>query len=210
VARSFSDLSGRAQFLVFAVLCVMVVVGAWQLLLGPSRDDLAARQARIATLQGEVARAKATAARLPAFQRDIQVLEASLRQTTAVLPDEKDPQDVLRNLHELASDSSLDISSFTPKAIVTRAQYSEWPIELGLEGGYHDLGRFFDRVATMSRLMSVADLHIKVPTKPTAKNTIVATCVATTFVFKKDMVLGALSPAKNAVASNAPPAGSVQ
>jgi len=53
------------------------------------------------------------------------------------------------------------------------------------------LGRFFDRVATMSRLMSVADLRIKVNAKPTAKNTIAASCVATSFVFKKDIAPGA-------------------
>lgn len=119
--------------------------------------------------------------------REVQILEQALIQTTAVLPDEKDPQDVLRNLHELASESALDISSFTPKPIATKPQYSEWPIELGLEGGYHDLGRFFDRVATMSRLMSVSDLHIKTRTKTDGRATVTASCVATTFVFKKDI-----------------------
>ena len=101
----------------------------------------------------------------------MRALEVSLRETTAVIPEEKDPQDVLRNLHELASESSLDIASFTPKAIVAKTQYSEWPIELGLEGSYHDLGRFFDRIASMSRLMSVSDLKIKTKTKPNGRGT---------------------------------------
>ena len=191
MAKSFNDLSSRAQLVVFALLCVMVVAGAWQLLLGPARADLATREARLTVLQGAVARAQTTASRLPAFERDVKAMEVSLRQTTAVLPDEKDPQDVLRNLHELASESALDLSSFTPKAIVTKTQYSEWPIELGLEGGFHNLGRFFDAVASMSRLMSVADLRIKVHGKPSPKNTIAASCVATTFVFKKDIAPGA-------------------
>ena len=91
----------------------------------------------------------------------MRALEVALRETTAVIPDEKDPQDVLRNLHELASESALDIASFTPKPVVAKAQYAEWPIQLGLEGTYHDLGRFFDRLATMSRLISVSDLDIK-------------------------------------------------
>ena len=190
MAKSFSDLSPRAQFIVFVLLSAMVAVAAWQMLIGPARADLASREARVVLLQGELARAQATAARLPAVQRDVRALEASLLQTTAILPDEKDPQDVLRNLHELASEAAINISSFTPKTIVTKTQYAEWPIELGLEGGYHDLGRFFDHVAAMSRLMSVADLHIKVHTKLTPKNTITATCVATTFVFKKDIAPG--------------------
>jgi type IV pilus assembly protein PilO len=190
VAKGFNDLPSRVQLIIFAVLCVIVVIGAWQMLLGPARADLATREARITVLQGEVARAQATAAKLATFEREVQSLEVSLRQTTAVLPDEKDPQDVLRNLHELASEAALDLSSFTPKAIVTKTQYSEWPIELGLQGGYHDLGRFFDRIGSMSRLISIADLRIKVNAKPSQKNTITATCVATTFVFKKDIAPG--------------------
>jgi len=206
MARSLSNLSPRAQVIVFSILCLLVVVAGWQLLIGPARADVATRAGRLSVLQGEVARAQATAARLPAVQRDVKQLESALRATTAVLPDEKDPQDVLRNLHEVAAESALELSSFTPKAIVTKAQYSEWPIELGFEGGYHDLGRFFDRIATMSRLMSVADLHIKVHPKATPKNTISASCIATTFVFKKDIAPAAAmgSNARGALSGDRP------
>jgi type IV pilus assembly protein PilO len=195
MAKSFSDLSVRSQLVVFAMLSVLVVVGAWQVLIGPAREDLSTRASRLSMLQGEVARAQATADKLAAFERDVRALEIALKQTTAVLPDEKDPQDVLRNLHELASETALDLSSFTPKPIAIKTQYSEWPIQLGLEGGYHDLGRFFDRVATMSRLVSVSDLNIKTNIKPNSRSTITASCVATTFVYKKDIAPGAPSAA---------------
>src|SRR5690606_23303442 len=102
----------------------------------------------------EVARAAQTARRLPQVQREVEALESVLLRTTAILPDERDAQDVLRGLHQLASESNLSISSFTPKPSANHRQYVEWPIEIGLEGGYHDLGAFFDRVATESRLIS--------------------------------------------------------
>ena len=187
MAKSLLQLPSRSQVIVFAVLCVLTVVAGWQVAIGPERAELSTRTAKLETLQAEVARAKAAAGRLPVVEREVKALEASLIETTAVLPDEKDPQDVLRNLHELASESALDISSFTPKAIVTKAQYSEWPIELGLEGGYHDLGRFFDHVATMARLMSVSNLHIKTKTKPNGRGSVMVSCTATAFVFKKDV-----------------------
>lgn len=187
MAKSFHDLSSRSQMIVLLVVCALVVVGAWQVLLGPEQAELTSQRAQLASMQAEVARAQATAAKLPALQRDIQKYETELQQTTAVLPDEKDPQDVLRNLHDLASESALTIASFTPKPIVTKAQYSEWPITLGLEGDYHDLGRFFGRIASMSRLMSVSNLEIKAENKPNHLSTVTASCVATTFVFKKEI-----------------------
>jgi type IV pilus assembly protein PilO len=171
---------------VFVLLCGLTLVGAWQVLIGPETAQLSSERARLASLKGDVARASATAAKLPELQRQVKAYEVQLDQTTAVLPDEKDPEDVLRNLHEVATDSQIALATFIPKAIVSKAQYSEWPISITLDGTYHDLGRFFARIASMSRLMSIVDLNVKTQTKPNTKTTVTATCVATTFVFRKD------------------------
>jgi type IV pilus assembly protein PilO len=189
LAKSFNDLSPRAQTIVFGALSALMLGAAWQMLLSPQMVAIAEQRTRLSTLEGEVARAQLTAARLPAAQRDVRSLEASLRETTAVIPEEKDPQDVLRSLYELASESLLDIASFKPKAVVAKTQYTEWPIELGFEGSYHDLGRFFDRVASMPRLISVSELKIQTRTKANGRGSVAATCVATTFVFQKDVAL---------------------
>jgi type IV pilus assembly protein PilO len=187
MAKSLHDLSPKAQITVFAVLSVLALAGAWQVLLGPTETDIAAARTRLSTLEGEVNKAQMVALKLPVAQREVKALELALRQTEAVIPEEKDPQDVLRNLHELASDSLLDIASFKPKPIVAKAQYTEWPIELVFEGSYHDLGRFFDRIGAMSRLMAVSDLQIRTKTKPNGRGSVSVSCVATTFVFQKDM-----------------------
>lgn len=187
MAKSLHELSPRTQLIVFGLMSLLALGAAWQVLLGPTQAEIATRRAKLATLEGDLARAQGVAARLPAAQRDVRTLEASLRETQAIIPEEKDPQDVLRNLHEMASDSLLDIASFKPKGVVTKTQYTEWPIELGFEGSYHDLGRFFDRIAAMPRLMSVADLQIKTKTRPNGRGSVTASCVATTFVFQKDL-----------------------
>jgi type IV pilus assembly protein PilO len=191
MAKSFNELSPKAQLTVFGLLSALAVGAAWQVAISPERARIAAGQARLDKLELEVRGAQAVAMRLPEAQREVRQLEAQLRETQAVIPEEKDPQDVLRNLHEMASDSLLDIASFKPRAIVTKAQHHEWPIEVGLEGTYHDLGRFFDRVASMPRLMSVSDLQIRTQTKPNGLGTVSVSCVTTTFVFQNDLTLTA-------------------
>jgi type IV pilus assembly protein PilO len=186
MAKSFHELSPRAQLIIFGLLCALTVAGAWQVLIGPARADLETQNARMTKVESEVARVQAITNKLPQYQREVRALEVALRETMAVIPDDRDPQDVLRNLHELASESTLDLATFTPKPVVAKTQYSEWPLQLGIEGTYHDLGRFFARVAAMARLMSVSDMTIKVLSRPNAKGTIAVSCLATTFVFKKD------------------------
>lgn len=198
--KSFHEFGTRTQIAIFGLLSVMTVGAAWQVLIGPVRAELATRSARLAGLQSDVARASATAKRLPVLEREVAALEASLVATTAVLPDEKDAQDVLRQLHEMASDSSLSLSSFTPKAVADKPQYSEWPIELGLDGNYHDIGRFFDRISNLSLLVSVSNLHLKTRTAATGQGSITATCTATTYVFRHETE-GARAQASTLVAA---------
>ena len=187
MAKSFQELSPKAQLTVFVLLSALVVGATWQVAVSPERTRIAASREKLNKLEIEVRGAQAIAMRLPQAQREVRQLEASLRETQAVIPEETDPQDVLRNLHELASETLLDIASFKPRAIVTKAQHHEWPIEVGLEGTYHDLGRFFDRVASTSRLMSVSDLQIRTQTKPNSQGTVSVSCVTTTFVFQNDL-----------------------
>jgi Tfp pilus assembly protein PilO len=189
MAKSFHELSPRAQLVIFGLLCALTVAGAWQVLIGPERADLETRLARMTKVEADVARVQSITNKLPQYQREVRALEVALKETMAVIPDERDPQDVLRNLHELASESTLDIATFAPKPVVAKTQYSEWPLQLGIEGTYHDLGRFFARVAAMARLMSVSDMTIKVLSRPNARGTIEVNCMATTFVFKKDLEL---------------------
>lgn len=188
MARSFHQYSPRAQALICLTVSALAAGAAWQTLLGPERVEIAAREARLAQVTSDVARAAQIARRLPEVKAEVASLEAALARTTAVLPDEKDAQDVLRGLHQLASESNLSINSFTPKPAADKERYTEWPIELGLEGGYHDLGIFFDRVATQSRLISVANLHLRANAAAAngRRGLVAATLVATTFVFLRE------------------------
>lgn len=185
MAKSFHELTPKTQTAVFALLAVTTVGAAWQVLIGPARAELATRQARLTAVTADVTKATATARRLPALEREVATLEQSLVESTAVLPDEKDAQDVLRQLHELASESDLTLTSFTPKPVAEQPQYAEWPIELSLDGGFHDLGRFFDRVSDLALLISVSNLHLKAHQQPGKPGSLNASCTATTFVFHK-------------------------
>ena len=75
------------------------------------------------------------------------------------------------------------IKSFKPAPVVTKQLHAEWPINLELEGTYHNLAMFFDRVGKFTRIVNISGLDVKGRDRPGDVNaTITATCVATTFV----------------------------
>jgi Tfp pilus assembly protein PilO len=52
-----------------------------------------------------------------------------------------------------------------------------------VDGSYHNLGYFFDRVRRLSRLVNIGTVSVKSRNDQTISNTVNATCVATTFVY---------------------------
>ena len=120
--------------------------------------------------------------RLAEYERQVGDLQGRLDNLKAVLPEEKDAADLLRRMQTVATQSNLTIKSFRPAPTVTKQLHAEWPINLELDGNFHNLAIFFDRVSKFTRIVNISGLDVKGKDKPDPNSTISASCVATTFV----------------------------
>lgn len=182
MAISLSNLPWYGQIGAFVVVCGTGVWGFHNFYANEKLAELEGQRTRVATLRNDIDRGINTARRLPEFRGQVVDLERRLEALKSVLPDQRDAQDLLRRVHTLATQSNLTIRSFTPKTSVKRTLHEEWPIEMQLEGSYHDMGFFFDRIARFPRIINVGDLEIRARATQTAAATITARCTATTFV----------------------------
>jgi type IV pilus assembly protein PilO len=170
----------------FALLSIAAAGVFWNFYAKPAQESISQREAQLATIQAEIQRGLGTARRLPEFRRQVQDLEAQLERLRPVLPSEKDVADLLRRIQGMATQSNLTIRGFAPQAVATRQMYAEWPIGLQIEGTYHNLGAFLERVSKFPRIINVTGIHIKA--RDTSKDggasghSITAECTATTFV----------------------------
>jgi type IV pilus assembly protein PilO len=148
----------------------------------PARTDMASRQSQLEALRGDITKGLTTAKKLPEFRQQVADLEGRLANLKAILPEEKDAADLLNRMQTVAALSNMTIKGFKPAPTVTKTLHAEWPITLELEGTYHNLAIFFDRVGKFTRIVNISTLDVKNRDKGDANNTITATCVATTFV----------------------------
>jgi len=179
---SLSKLPWWAQIGAFMVLAVAGCGAFWWYIESPARAEIAARQLQLTALKADVATGQNTARKLPAFRTQVAELETRLAGLKAVLPEEKDAADLLTRMQTVAAQSNLTIKSFKPGATITKQLHAEWPITLELDGTYHNLAIFFDRVGKFTRIVNINSLDVKAKTQPTPTSTIIASCVATTFV----------------------------
>jgi type IV pilus assembly protein PilO len=148
----------------------------------PQRADMETRRHQLESLRADINKGLATARKLPEFRTQVADLEQRLDSLKAVLPEEKDAADLLRRMQTVATQSNLTIKSFKPAPVVTEQLHAEWPISLELEGTYHNLAMFFDRVGKFTRIVNIGAVDIKGVDKPEPNLTITASCTATTFV----------------------------
>jgi type IV pilus assembly protein PilO len=171
------------QLGVSAVIAALICGGFYYFWYSEALDKQRQKETRLADLQKDIRALEATANRLPEFQREVQALEARLETLKRILPPEKEMPDLMRRIQYLAAQSSLSIRRFNPAAVITKDFYQEVPVSIDVEGTYHNMGAFLDRVSRMSRLVNMSDLKVKAQASQTLNNTIAVTTTATTYVY---------------------------
>jgi type IV pilus assembly protein PilO len=188
------------QLGVALVVAALICGGFYYFWYSDALEQQKTKEARLADLQKQIRALEATANKLPEFQREVQALEARLETLKRILPPEKEMPDLMRRVQYLAAQSSLQIRKFNPAPPVQKEFFQEIPVNIDVEGTYHNLGAFLDRISRMSRLVNMGDVKIKSQTQPTINNTIAASAVATTYVYQDTPPPGAAAPGKRPAA----------
>jgi len=181
---SLAKLPWYAQLGVFVVISLGLAGAFYYFVEAPKQVTLTAKAKELSDIRGRISRGQSMARQLPEFRKEIGTLEARLESLKPILPDERDVGDLLRRVQTLATQSNLQVRGFRPQAITTREMHAEWPIALQLEGNYHNLGLFLDRVSKFPRIINIGSMVLaakpETTATPAASMTIQAT--ATTFV----------------------------
>ena len=81
-----------------------------------------------------------------------------------------------------AEASGLGVSLFQPKGPVPKDVVNEIPITVSAEGSYHQLAKFFSRVASLPRVVTVQDF--KLTGVPKSKNSMKADLTLATYMYR--------------------------
>ena len=184
----FESLPRSVQIVIFAALigCLASVFYLYYLKdLIIQRDAI---QAEIARLELAVAQGTAIENQLKRFKQELAQLEERLAVLRSILPSEKETPAVLRSVQKMAAASNLKINKFIPKPVIPRAFYSDWPIQIEVEGNYDGLGLFFEKISQATRIIDVGDVSITGMEKPPEDPniTLTASGTATTFVYNEN------------------------
>lgn len=202
---SLSKLPWWGQLGVFAVVSIALAGAFYYYYEMPHRETMRTQERQLATVQARINQGREKARQLGDFKKQVSELEARIDALRPILPDERDAGDLLRRVQTLAVQSALTIRGFRPQAISTHEMYAEWPIALELEGTYHNLGAFLDRVSKFPRIINIGALIINAKEDLGPSGSISVTCMATTFVLVDPAAVAPDTSKKGAAAKKTPP-----
>ena len=172
---------------------VALVVASYFFLIAPIQERIAALVQRKAQVTTEVTQARAQVAEIERFRRELAEVEKRLVLLQDRLPSEKETPTLYRALSSAAEQAGLAVSLFQPREARAKDVVNEIPITLAAEGSYHQVAKFFERVAALPRVVTVNDFKMAGLGK--ARNSMKADLTLATYMYRSSLAPAPARPA---------------
>ena len=149
-----------------ALLSAMVLVFFFGTTLAPftfsSRNaDINELRTEHERLSRELERARLTVGNMAKVEREFEYLHRQWKVAQRLLPDENEMSGLLRKVSAAGTQAGLEWVEFTPQPTLGHGFYQENPIDVKLEGGYHQVGTFLGSIANLGRIINVRGLELQ-------------------------------------------------
>lgn len=192
MALDLKQLEGKPWYygLGIGVVIAVVLYAAVEYYVPPNFQEMKRRidskKNELASLNQKIEQGRAAERRLPQLREEVRRIELDLQRLLQILPTKRNVEELIKKVEALARQGDFFLKVFRPKDYVTKDFYAEWPIEIQIDGTYHNLALFFDKMARFNRIINVEDLIMSGVSAPTTGRTLSATFTAKTFIYLGD------------------------
>ncbi|MDY0262698.1 type 4a pilus biogenesis protein PilO [Syntrophotalea acetylenica] len=181
--EKISKLKLYQQLIVLGVIVLLVAAAFVFGVYRPMLQELKDLDNEYARVESKLLEDQRIASNLPAFRAEFEKLQAQLNEALAELPNQKEIPSLLTSIAGLAREEGLDVLSFKPKAEQVKGFYAEVPVDLELQGAYHEVAMFFYKIGNLARIVNINNLYMDKARMAAGRNVLSIKCLATTFRF---------------------------
>ncbi len=154
-------LPGFVRFAAIAVVLLGIAGGYYGFWYSDARAEVDAMNERGRELQRQLANVRVVTKNLVEFQREVEALESEFQSALSQLPNRKQFEDLLQDITTAGKKVGVQIKSIERLPEVQKDFYAEVPFQLELEGSYHGMAMFFERLARLPRIVNMGTLKIE-------------------------------------------------
>ncbi len=171
----------RVVFLAGAVAAI--VLAAYFIWVSPIKTEIKKSENRIQQLDANLVKKRAIARDLTRYRVEVERLKQQLNEALTSLPNEAEIPELLQKIAALVEQSDCEMSTFEPQAELVERFYAKIPVKMAVNGNYHSIAVFFDKVSKLTRIVNVTDIMLEEPKVVNKKIMLDASFLATTFKF---------------------------
>ncbi|MCP3954565.1 MAG: type 4a pilus biogenesis protein PilO [Desulfobacterales bacterium] len=177
--EKIEKLSTVQRILIYAGSFLVLVGAVVYFLYMPKWDMKNELQTEFEDLSNKLMIARKNAAKLPKLRAQMKLAQLEFAEASKALPERRELPSLLTSVSQSGGDAGLEFQLFQPSGEINKQFYTEIPVAIRVQGGYHNTAEFFDRVAALSRIVTIKDIAIV----PGQKDKLSISCSAVTYKF---------------------------
>jgi type IV pilus assembly protein PilO len=143
------------------VLALLIIVAGYWFLWSPALDELDQSKAKEEELRQVFLTKKSQAVKIEAYRNQMVEIEKTFGALLKQLPDKSEMDGLLSDVNQAGLGRGLEFDLFKPGQEVIADFYAEMPIQIKVQGNYHDLGAFATDVSKLPRIVTLNNLTIQ-------------------------------------------------
>lgn len=151
----------KNQKLVLAVMVLILGGYFWYArMYSPKAAEIEARVAEHERILGDLRAVEMKAKSFDALKEEYEVLYSQYVNISSLLPDQRQLEEFLFQLHQTALTTEIEVTAVTPQVPVATGFYMTNGFQMEVAGTYHTLGRFFASVANFPFIANIHNVQI--------------------------------------------------
>jgi type IV pilus assembly protein PilO len=196
LAEKFAKLPRSQRVLVAVLMYVLIGAVGFFGLVNPVLSDIDAAESAHAELVRTRDEVKARAMMRAEMEEELGRLTEALKVALTELPNDREIPGLLSEIDGLARRSGLEVRRFQPQPEAMSEFYAEVPVQIVMDGSFHEVAIFFDRVRKMNRIVAMQDIVLENPVISGTETNLTISGRAVTFRFLTDEEIAAAKKAK--------------
>lgn len=162
---------GRKEIMVMAIIFLLVVI-LLSYLMASQISSLRQTAKELAKEKATLGDVRRLIANRDKYGEEINRLEGRIQSYEAKLPERKEVPQLFRELDKIAAESQIKFVRVEEALSEEGKHYRRFYWKLQLEGGYHELGRFINKLENLDRFVRVDNIQINANPKNFLKHNI--------------------------------------
>ena len=149
---------GKAIFC--TVIALSILVGGYFMMLEPMQVKLSRESKQEQKLKRDFENKAFQVANLDEYRAQMVEMEQSFKSILKQLPRDTEVPGLIDDISLAALSNGLDLKVISPQKQISTEFYNELPIQIEVEGDYHELGAYVSSVASLPRIVTLHDFSI--------------------------------------------------